>query len=99
MSDYETFLAEDARLVILKELARQTNKALNSSILQRVLETFGHLRSRDWVDTQLLALEDVGAIKTTAAGTVLIATLRQPGLDHVERRRVLSGVSKPSLDA
>lgn len=97
MSDYETFMAEDARLVILKELARQTNASLNETILQKVLETFGHNRSREWVRTQLRKLAELGAVAVTEAGSVMIATLKQPGLDHIERRSVIEGVSRPSL--
>lgn len=98
MTDYETFMAEDARLVILKELAAQTNASLNETILVKVLEAFGHHRSREWVRTQLRKLAELGAISITEAGTVMIATLKQAGLDHVERRSVIDGVNRPSLE-
>lgn len=98
MTDYETFMAEDARLVILKELAAQTNASLNETILVKVLETFGHVRSREWVRTQLRKLAELGAISVTEAGTVMIATLKQAGLDHVERRAIIDGIHRPSLD-
>lgn len=98
MSDYETFMAEDARLVILRELAKQTNASLNEAILQKVLETFGHKRSREWIRTQMRKLDELGAVTILEAGTVLIATLKQAGLDHVERRSVIDGVEKPSLE-
>lgn len=98
MSDYDTFMAEDARLVILKELAKQTNASLNETILQKVLETFGHTRSREWVRTQLRKLEELGAVALVPAGTVMIATLKQAGLDHVERRSLIDGIARPSLE-
>jgi len=98
MTDYDSFMAEDARLVILKELARQTSGSLNETILQKVLETFGHTRSREWVRTQLRKLEELGAIALVPAGTVMIASLRQAGLDHVERRSLIDGVARPSLE-
>ncbi len=98
MSDFENYLAEDARLVILKELAMQTNASLNETILVKVLEKFGHNRSREWVRTQLRKLGELGAVSITEAGTVMIATLKQAGLDHVERRSVIDGISRPSLD-
>jgi hypothetical protein len=97
--DYEGFLAEDARLVILKALTQESNATLNETILTKVLDTFGHHRSRDWVRTQLGKLRELGAIKVTEAGSVLIATLTQAGLDHVERRSVISGIATPSLGA
>ena len=99
MTDYDSFMAEDARLVILKELAKQTSSSLNETILQKVLETFGHTRSREWVRTQMRKLEELGAVSLVAAGTVMIATLRQPGLDHIERRSLIEGVARPSLEA
>jgi hypothetical protein len=98
MSDYEKFMAENARLVILKELSGQTNSSLNDAILQKVLETFGHVRTREWVRTQLNKLHELGAISLTPAGTALIATLKQAGLDHVERRSVIDGIDRPSLE-
>lgn len=95
--EFDEYLTEDARLTILKALAGETNVTLNESILTKVLETFGHNRSRDWVRTQILKLGELGAVKTMEAGTVVIATLTQAGLDHVERRSVISGVARPSL--
>lgn len=97
--EFDEYLTEDARLTILKALAGETNVTLNETILTKVLETFGHKRSRDWVRTQILKLAELGAVQTMQAGTVVIATLTQAGLDHVERRSVVSGVARPSLGA
>lgn len=97
MTDFDGFLTEDARLVILKALAKETNATLNEAILVKVLDTFGHRRSREWVRTQLMKLAELGAVRITEAGTVAIATLTQSGLDHVERRSRISGISIPSL--
>ncbi len=96
---YDDFLAEDARLCILKELSKQTDGRLNDSVLTRVLDTFGYRRSRDWVRTQMRKLDDVGAVRLLEAGTALIATITRAGMDHVERRAVLEGVAKPSPEA
>ena len=54
--------------------------------------------SREWVRTQLRKLEELGAIALVPAGTVMIASLRQAGLDHVERRSLIDGVARPSLE-
>ena len=99
MSDFNSFLTEDARLVILKALAGESNNTLNETILTRVLETFGHNRSREWVRTQIAKLAELGAVKVTEAGSVLIASLTQAGLDHVQRRAFIDGVGRPSLGA
>ena len=92
MSEYDAFMAEDARLVILKELAKQTSASLNDNVLLKVLETFGHNRSRDWVRTQMRKLEELGAVSLVEAGTSLIARLRQAG-------SMIEGVARPSLEA
>lgn len=93
---YEDFAASDARLIILRELASQTGGTLNETLLVKVLDTFGHRRSRDWVRTQMRKLADLGAVRLTEAGTVLIAEITSAGVDHVERRGVIDGVDKPS---
>lgn len=99
MSDFETFRTQDARLTMLKELATQTDYSLNDTLLARVLDLYGHRRSRDWVKTQLRALKDLGAVGLTEAGSVMIATITQAGLDHVHRRGVIEGVARPSPEA
>lgn len=96
---FEQYLVEDARLVILRELNGQLDGRLNDTLITRVLESFGHRRSREWVRTQLHVLKDVGAIGITEAGTVMVAELKRPGRDHVERRAQLGGVALPSPDA
>lgn len=96
MTDYLTHLEQNARLVILRALADQTDGTLNETLLVAVLDTFGHRRSRDWVRQQLRQLADVGGVVVTEAGTVMIAEITRLGIDHVERRAVIEGVSRPS---
>lgn len=96
---YEQHVNEDARLVILKELTRQPNGTLNETLLSRVLDTFGHVRSREWLRTQLRAMADVGAVRINEAGSVMIAEITRAGIDHVERRAVVDGVARPSPGA
>ncbi|CZT33007.1 VpaChn25_0724 family phage protein [Rhizobium sp. 9140] len=96
---FDTHLTEDARLVILRELAKQTDNRLNETILTAVLDTFGHRRSREWVRTQLRVLADIGAVTITEVGSIMIAELRRAGQDHVDRRTILEGVARPSLVA
>lgn len=95
---YLDVVAEDCRLIILKELAKENDHRLNETILTRVLENFGHLKTRDYVRTQIRRLEELGAIGVKEVGSVLVAELRQPGLDHVQRRAFLEGVGRPSLE-
>lgn len=88
-------IAADARLMILEELARQTDGRLTDLLLRRVLDVYGIRRDRDWVRTQLRKLEALGAIELTSAGEALVARIARDGRDHVEERAVLSGVTRP----
>lgn len=90
--------AANARLVILRALAAETDRHLNDSLLVAALEAFGHHVSRDYVRTQLRALDELGAVTLHSAGSAMVAELLQPGLDHVERRAILEGVQRPSLE-
>jgi DNA-binding GntR family transcriptional regulator len=96
VSNFDEFLTHDARLVMLRELAARSDYQLNESALTKVLDLFGHHRSREWVRTQLRKLEELGAVKVREAGAIMVATITRAGIDHVERRSVIEGVSKPS---
>lgn len=96
---YSDFRAEDGRLVILKELAQQVDGRLNEVSIQRVLDAFAITRSREWIRTQLRKLAELEAVRITEAGTVMIAQITTLGRNHVERREVIEGVTRPSDDA
>lgn len=89
-------IVADARLCILKELSLQTDGRLNEVGLQHVLDLFGIKRSRDWVRTQLRALDELGAVRIAEIGTVFVASLTKLGRDHVDLRAVIEGVSRPA---
>jgi hypothetical protein len=89
-------IREHARLIILRELYAQGNYALNDSLLQSTLESFGISKSRDWIRDELRWLDDVGAIARTTQGTVVVARLLAKGIEHVERRLLIEGVKRPS---
>lgn len=95
MTELSEIIAQDARLLILQELARQNDGRLNETSLAYVLDAMGIYRSRDWVRSQLRALAGLDAVKLVEVGTVMVATLTRVGRDHVERRELLSGVSRP----
>jgi hypothetical protein len=94
--DYEQHITRDARLVILRALAAQTDGRLNEVILVGELDRFGYRRSREWLRTQLLLLAELGAVAVTEAGSVMIAEITRLGLAHVERRQVIDGIARPS---
>lgn len=93
---FEEHLAQDARLVILKELATQRDGRLNETLIEKVLDVFGYRRSRDWIRTQLRAMADLGAITLTEAGSVMVAAIARAGRDHLERRGDIEGIATPS---
>ena len=95
MSDYRKFVAEDIRRIVLEELARQPNYRLNDDLLLRVLEAYGHVKSRDYLRAELDWLEKARALTLTDIAGVVIAELSERGLDHVERRRLIAGVARP----
>lgn len=98
-ASFEEMLVADARLVMLKALVEQTDGRLNETLLTAALDSLGHRRSRDWVRTQLRVLADLGGVRISVAGTVMIAEITRLGTDHVERRQVIEGVKRPSPGA
>ncbi len=99
MKNYEDFNARDARLIMLRELYSQPDGRLNETILSQVLDMFGHKRSREWVRSQLLKMQDIGAVSTKQVGSVFVAAITRAGIDHVERRSFLDGIDIPSPEA
>lgn len=89
-------MAEDARLIILRELAGQADARLNDVVLSRILDAHGVRRSREWIRTQLRRLAELDAVRLTEVATVMVAELRRAGRDHVERRLLLEGVTRPA---
>lgn len=89
-------IAADARLMILRELGRQSDGRSNDMVLDRVLSTFGVRRSRDWLRTQLRRLAELDAVAVETAGTLVVASLRRAGRDHIERRALIEGVAAPA---
>lgn len=93
---YSDAVAQDARLIILRELHNQPDGRLNEIGLRRVLDTFGIVRTRDWLVTQLHKLQELEAVTLTEVGSIYVAGLARAGRDHVDERFILAGVSKPS---
>lgn len=74
----------EARLIILKFLAEESNRTLTSSALTiRMNELFLMNRPRAWVEQEMAYLEEYGAVKLTTAGTVKIARLLPHGARHL----------------
>lgn len=94
--DYETELREDARLIILKALAKQVDERRNSGALQRELDDLGIDRPREWVHGELDWLAQMGAVTITRHDTVVVATLTEKGARHLRRAILIEGIKRPS---
>jgi len=93
-------IREHARLIILRDLAEQSDGRWNSEALREDLELRWAInRPRDWVHEELRWLEMMGAVTLVESASVLIASITQKGLDHVERRIRIEGVKRPSPES
>ncbi|TYB11835.1 VpaChn25_0724 family phage protein [Aggregatibacter actinomycetemcomitans] len=95
---YDIF-TKDQRLVMLRTLAEDGYDA-NESILQDVLQAFGHSISRDLVRNHALWLEEQGLVKIkridTGKGEFFVLIITQRGLDVAQGRVIVDGVKRPS---
>ncbi len=92
-----TIIEQEARLVVLRTLAEQPDRRLNSSLIRDDLaERWAINRSRDWLHVQLGWLAEMGAVAIMDSGSVKIVTLMKRGLEHVEGATVIPGVKRPS---
>jgi hypothetical protein len=99
MSLLSNFRLRDLRLTMLKSLKAQHDATANEKILQMEAKSFGLSYTREVIRQELKYLESLQAIKLTEAGSVMIATLKRRGEDHLERLVELEGVDAPSLEA
>ncbi|MFD1914129.1 hypothetical protein [Halodurantibacterium flavum] len=95
-SRMDQLIREDARLIILRALADQTDETLHSGYLVEELRRFGIRRDRGWVHDELAWLSERGAVTTISAGSVVVATLAERGARHLEREIALDGIKRPS---
>jgi hypothetical protein len=95
-TDFAQIMREEARLIILKALAEQTNETLSSSLLQPVLARFAINQERPWIHQQIDYLSTMGAVTVISAGSVKIATLTEIGQRHLDRQIAIEGVKRPS---
>lgn len=93
----ETILQQEARLVILKELSQQGNKALSSESMRRyLLSGFVMDKPREWIEQQFRYLADMGAVEIIPAATVQIARLTERGEQFLSGQVVIAGIQRPS---
>jgi hypothetical protein len=97
VKEFQQFLIEDMRLVMLRLLAEMPQYRSNSSILVTGLDSFGHSFSRDQVKTQLRWLADNGhiTVETETDGGVLVVKLTESGADVASGRIKAHGIKRP----
>lgn len=90
-------MEEEARLAILKELAKEDNKAMSSSRMQVFLLTRLWIdKPREWVEQQYLYLRDMGAVTVVPLDSVKIARLTDRGEFHLRGMITIPGVLAPT---
>lgn len=99
MSLLQNFKLRDLRLTMLKSLRAQGDCRANEKILQLEAKAFGLSFSREVIRQEMKYLESLQAISVQESGSVMIATLKRRGEDHLERLLELEGVDPPSLEA
>lgn len=96
MTNLETVMREQARLIILKALRAEVAETLNSDLLVHELSRFAIRKDRGWVHDELAWLKDRGAVTVIEAGSIKIATLTEKGARHLDREIAIEGVQRPS---
>ena len=84
----------DMRLVMLRSIA-DDGYSLNESLLQAVLELYGHFVNRDRVRTEMRWLEEQGLVVIEDFAGVLVAKLTGRGGEVAEGRARIDGVKRP----
>ncbi len=92
---YQQFVHEDQRLITLRILSEMAGYEANESVLQTVLDHFGHNIGRDLVVSHLHFLAEQGLVTLESIGSVMVATLTGRGEDVVSGRVTVAGVKKP----
>lgn len=98
---YQTMVHEDQRLVILRILSEMAGFEANDSVLQTILDHFGHNIGRDLVLSHLHFLAEQGLVSLESLDSpepmnnITVATLSGRGEDVAQGRAVCAGVKKP----
>lgn len=95
---FETHLAADRRLVILRLLADSSGYSANEYTVQAVLEDMAHAVSQDKLRGELAWLGEQALLALSMVGGVTIARLTERGLDVARGRVQVPGVKRPQPD-
>lgn len=84
----------DMRLAMLRSIA-DDGYSLNESMLQAVLEMYGHSVTRDRVRTEMRWLEEQGLVENEDVAGILVAALTGRGVDVATGRARIDGIKRP----
>jgi Fe2+ or Zn2+ uptake regulation protein len=93
---YRALIIEDQRLVILRALKEDGAYEHNESVLQSILQHFGHPCSRDQVRTLISWLREQGLVTVRDVAGYLVARITQGGIDAACGCSTVPGVKRPS---
>lgn len=93
---YIDVIQGDQRLVILRTL-EEMNGSANDSVLQKVLERYGHRISRDQVKTHLYWLNEQGLVVIESVMSTDVATITGRGADVANGHARVPGVGTPRI--
>ena len=90
-------IAEETRLIILKELDLQANKSITSEAMRRILlKDWVIDQPREWVEEEFRYLVSMKAVETIQVRSVLIAKLTERGEQHLQGLINIPGIQRPS---
>lgn len=92
---YQTVLAEDRRLCVLRLLSTSPGREANHYVLKTALQSLGHAVSHDVVKGDLAWLESQGLVIVKDHNDVTVATLRAYGQDVADGVATVPGVKRP----
>jgi hypothetical protein len=92
---FAELITSDIRLVILRALAEDLGYSHNESIIQSVVEAFGHKTSRDCIRTELHWLEEQHLLGLSDVAGCLVATITKRGADVAAGNATVPGVKRP----
>lgn len=96
-NEWTEHLAEDRRLVVLRLLEEQAGYTVGESVLQVMLERFGHLIDRATLRGDLHWLSDAACVEVEiVSGRAWIVRLTARGAEVAAGRLRVVGIKRPS---
>lgn len=94
--DYNQFLREHRRLIILRILKKAPSYTANESLITQVVQEYGNMATRDQVRTELIWLQEKGFVKVDDVADLYIAEITIRGIEVAKGIAVVPGIQQPS---